>query len=63
MIKLHKNTKQKKENFHAGDKSHSKLDKLDISLLSRNIINLSEQIKTMTNDVQIKNLLYEKKDN
>ena len=34
----------------------SKFDKLEISLLTKNIMNLNEQIKTMSHDVNFKNL-------
>jgi hypothetical protein len=53
--KLVKPTKNNKED----NKNEKKFDKLDISLLTRNITNLFEQIKTVTNDVQIKKILIE----
>jgi len=69
MIKAHKSKpNSKKEIFSSVDtgmglgnkNDQSKIDKLDISLLSRNISNLFEQIKTVTNDIQFKNILIEK---
>ena len=67
MIKNYKSIKPsqgKKENFTSEvnkSEQHSKIDKLDISLLSRNITNLFEQIKSVTNEVQFKNILHENK--
>ena len=66
MIKNYKSNKPsqgKKENFasEVNKGEQSKIDKLDISLLSRNITNLFEQIKSVTNEVQFKNILHENK--
>jgi len=63
MIKAYKSAKpsQNKKEFTTekvgGDQS--KIEKIDISILTKNITNLFDQIKTVTNDIQIKNILIE----